>query len=480
MKQKIKWMLPLGRFLAMVLMMLAIIRCTLAQDGKIINDGRVHKVQKKAPVEIESVSQPVLSLYKNQLVKVKGIIGDYASPDKSSYKLHTNDGSDVIVMGDYPDNGGNTTWLVTGRVGSDGTKLIINEISKERVKGSGGLPDPLLFVGGGLIVLAIIIMVAMLIRNKNEQQRLMMEEQIEEERRKAEMAQTEAEALRRKSERASNDGPGGTVMAGAARAESAPARQSHTIISVGSLDAVSGPHAGEKFTVAAGETRIGRTQDKDCKVVLEKDGEVSGYHGSVIMAMDGRVSYRDESTNGSLVNGKPVHHGQCEIKSGDQIEVGGTVLVLKLRVQPNQPVTTTPRFSANVSPSQESSRRAPTIGIEMSSDRGAAAPTMAGYGAEFVVTSGPDTGQTFAISRTTTTLGREDRDIVLSDLSISRRHATLTIHDQQFILTDDHSAHGTKVNGQKIGTEGQALSDGDLVVLGTGTTQLAFHCINAK
>ncbi|MDQ6776799.1 MAG: FHA domain-containing protein [Actinomycetota bacterium] len=63
-------------------------------------------------------------------------------------------------------------------------------------------------------------------------------------------------------------------------------------------------------------------------------------------------------------------------------------------------------------------------------------------------------------------LGRHPAcDVVLSDLSVSRRHARLRFHDGAWTLRDLDSTNGTKVNGLRVGR--CALRPGDRVALGT-------------
>ena len=102
---------------------------------------------------------------------------------------------------------------------------------------------------------------------------------------------------------------------------------------------------------------------------------------------------------------------------------------------------------------------------------------MAGYGAELEAVEGPEAGRHFAVTRATTTLGREDRDIILQDESISRSHATLSAKDGKFILCDNGSAHGTRVEGEDVGADGRTLVNGDRIILGNGRTVLLFHQI---
>ncbi|MGO9957879.1 MAG: FHA domain-containing protein [Solirubrobacteraceae bacterium] len=56
------------------------------------------------------------------------------------------------------------------------------------------------------------------------------------------------------------------------------------------------------------------------------------------------------------------------------------------------------------------------------------------------------------------------RDVVLSDLSVSRRHARLVFRDGRWILQDLDSTNGTEVNGCRVGR--CELRPGDHVALG--------------
>jgi hypothetical protein len=63
-------------------------------------------------------------------------------------------------------------------------------------------------------------------------------------------------------------------------------------------------------------------------------------------------------------------------------------------------------------------------------------------------------------------LGRHPAcDVVLSDLSVSRRHARLRYRDGAWTLRDLESTNGTKVNGVRVGR--CALRPGDRVSLGS-------------
>lgn len=67
----------------------------------------------------------------------------------------------------------------------------------------------------------------------------------------------------------------------------------------------------------------------------------------------------------------------------------------------------------------------------------------------------------------TLTLGRtSESDVVLAEMSVSRRHATLTARSDGFVLTDAGASNGTRVNGRPAPAGGYLLSSGDIVAFG--------------
>lgn len=84
---------------------------------------------------------------------------------------------------------------------------------------------------------------------------------------------------------------------------------------------------------------------------------------------------------------------------------------------------------------------------------------------QFEIRRGPGAGSTFAITGTSTTLGRNrDCDIVLDDVTVSRHHATVRHDDQRFVIADTGSLNGIYVNQQP--TDQNELADGDEVWIG--------------
>jgi hypothetical protein len=68
-------------------------------------------------------------------------------------------------------------------------------------------------------------------------------------------------------------------------------------------------------------------------------------------------------------------------------------------------------------------------------------------------------------------IGRhEDCDVVLSDPSVSRRHARLVFRDGNWIVQDLHSTNGTSLNGTPVGRS--ELRPGDQLTVGTQRLQI--------
>jgi pSer/pThr/pTyr-binding forkhead associated (FHA) protein len=85
--------------------------------------------------------------------------------------------------------------------------------------------------------------------------------------------------------------------------------------------------------------------------------------------------------------------------------------------------------------------------------------------ASLVVRSGSQAGTSFALQRRVTRLGRHpDSEIMLDDITVSRRHAEIVREGAQYILRDDGSLNGTYVNAQRV--EQAVLAQGDEVQIG--------------
>jgi hypothetical protein len=88
------------------------------------------------------------------------------------------------------------------------------------------------------------------------------------------------------------------------------------------------------------------------------------------------------------------------------------------------------------------------------------------HGDELVVVSGTHAGDRYPITLASTRVGREDDcDLVLDDVSVSRRHAVFTATASgRLTLRDLNSLNGTYVNGTRV--DEVVLHSGDEVQIG--------------
>ena len=101
-----------------------------------------------------------------------------------------------------------------------------------------------------------------------------------------------------------------------------------------------------------------------------------------------------------------------------------------------------------------------------------AGPPAARLLASLEVSSGPDKGQSFPLTRMITLIGRDETcDIVLSDESVSREHGQIEQHMADWVYSN-LSENGTLINRKKV--ERLVLKSGDTIEVG-GQTQLRFR-----
>jgi len=100
------------------------------------------------------------------------------------------------------------------------------------------------------------------------------------------------------------------------------------------------------------------------------------------------------------------------------------------------------------------------------------APSGKGGGAAIVLLEDGRDAKAYRLDKDTVAIGRlPECDIVISDPGASRRHATITRDDGEYVLTDLGSTNGTIVNDEPVGEH--VLSDGDRITI--GNTVLEFR-----
>lgn len=79
--------------------------------------------------------------------------------------------------------------------------------------------------------------------------------------------------------------------------------------------------------------------------------------------------------------------------------------------------------------------------------------------------TGPGKGFRFLLDQSETIVGRDiGTDISLDDVTVSRKHASITAQQGGFILTDTKSLNGTYVNA--VAVESHSLQQGDEIQIG--------------
>jgi pSer/pThr/pTyr-binding forkhead associated (FHA) protein len=206
---------------------------------------------------------------------------------------------------------------------------------------------------------------------------------------------------------------------------------------------------------------IGR--DDTCEVVV-RGNSVSRRHAS-IAPVHGGFLLRDESANGTLVNGVRVV-GTYLLGNGDVVRVQDEELRVELDASAPRPTVreeqTTRLDLAHIAPgvteerAREIASRAPTASLE--------------------IVRGPFSGACFQVERAVCSIGRgEENDVRIRDDTVSLTHATLLRKRGAWFVVDLRSMNGTYVEGSRVSGE-RELCPGARLRL--GAVELVFRAID--
>jgi pSer/pThr/pTyr-binding forkhead associated (FHA) protein len=220
--------------------------------------------------------------------------------------------------------------------------------------------------------------------------------------------------------------------------------------------------SGTRHALPARRIYIGR--DDTCDVVV-RGNAVSRRHAS-IAPVNGGFLLRDESVNGTLVNGVRVV-GTYLLGNGDVVRVQDEELRVELDASaPHAAVReekTTMLDLAHITRgvteerAREVANRPPTASLE--------------------IVRGPFAGACFQVERAVCSIGRgEDNDVRIRDDTVSLTHATLLRKRGAWFVVDLRSMNGTFVDGSRVSGE-RELHPGARVRL--GAVELVFRAIES-
>jgi pSer/pThr/pTyr-binding forkhead associated (FHA) protein len=212
---------------------------------------------------------------------------------------------------------------------------------------------------------------------------------------------------------------------------------------------------------------IGR--DDGCDLVIDGKG-VSRRHAS-ISPVRGGFQLRDESANGTIVNGFRVN-GTCLLDHGDVVRLEDEELRFELDDVNGR----------DLSPGAASGERGEQTAvldlsrviseIDPGELRQPAGRIISG---RLEIVHGPFSGAKFELTRPVCSIGRsEQSDVRIRDESVSSTHATLLRKGATWYITDLRSSNGTFVDGSRIAGE-RELPTGARVRI--GAVEMVFRAL---
>lgn len=188
-------------------------------------------------------------------------------------------------------------------------------------------------------------------------------------------------------------------------------------------------------TLNQGDTRLGRAQDNE---LVLSDVAVSRRHAQI--SISGYEVHIEDlgSGNGIYYNGHRVN--LQVLGNGDEVVIDPFTLIFRLTGDDVDSIASTPNAAGS------------RARLEVITGQGMA-------------------GSSYSIRRNGLTIGRsEERDIVIPDSASSRHHATISIEDGKYMLTDASSANGMFVNNDRIRSHNLIPND----IIRIGNTELRF------
>ena len=220
---------------------------------------------------------------------------------------------------------------------------------------------------------------------------------------------------------------------------------------------------GERHPLPMRRMFIGR--DDTCDVIV-RGNSVSRRHAS-IAPVAGGFMLRDESANGTLVNGMRVV-GTYLLGNGDVVRVQDEELRVELDAS-----TPAPMMRGEQTTQLDLSHITRGVTEEQARAIASRLPT-----ASLEIVRGPFAGASFQIERAVCSIGRGDEnDVRIRDDTVSTSHATLLRKQGSWFVVDLRSMNGTFVDGSRVSGE-RELHPGACVRV--GGVELVFRAIDGE
>ena len=223
------------------------------------------------------------------------------------------------------------------------------------------------------------------------------------------------------------------------------------------------PRTGSRHALPPRRIYIGR--DDSCDVIV-RGNSVSRRHAS-IAPVAGGFMLRDESVNGTLVNGVRVV-GTYLLGNGDVVRVQDEEIHVEL--DPSAPTSAvreekTTRLDLSYVTRGVTEERAREVAMRM--------PT-----ASLEIVRGPFAGASFQVDRAVCSIGRgEENDVRIRDDTVSLTHATLLRKRGAWFVVDLRSMNGTFVDGSRVSGERELHTGARGRV---GAVELSFRAIESE
>ncbi len=219
------------------------------------------------------------------------------------------------------------------------------------------------------------------------------------------------------------------------------------------------------------EWHLGR--DPDANQLVIKDSSVSRQHALIRKSDQGYLLENLSMTNPIFLNGK-ILSNPILLKEDDQIKIGGSTFTFKTVMETNEPLS---EESLDAPLKLDDSNK--TLDEEPSYNtvfEEAVSPTAEKVNLSLrqrwllKIIGGPQSGAEFSMEKGLSYIIGSDAtfaDIILYDLSVSRKHAKLTIQDNETCLIEDlGSRNGVLIDGIAIGAP-TLIKGNEVVNLGT-------------